>query len=112
MRRTHPGVRLRALRFPTSDEPIPILLALFAPPQLWTCGVGEESSERIEQHRSGIELSEVRTLAHAHAGRCRVERGRHGGARFVIELPRVRTASPGQVDSGDVAHPTDVTGAA
>ena len=52
-----------------------------------------ERFHRLEDHRrsaiagTGIGLSVVRDLVERHGGRCWVESGAHGGARFVVELP-------------------------
>ncbi len=43
---------------------------------------------------SGIGLSVVREIAEAHRGRTWVEDAPNGGARFVLEIPGARTASP------------------
>ena len=56
------------------------------------------SFHRLERDRrsavagTGIGLAVVRELVALHGGRVRVEAGDHGGARFVVELPRVDDA--------------------
>jgi signal transduction histidine kinase len=46
---------------------------------------------------SGLGLSMVRAVAAAHGGSAEVSRGREGGARFVIRLPRQSAAAAGTV---------------
>ncbi|MBW3551979.1 MAG: HAMP domain-containing histidine kinase [Gemmatimonadetes bacterium] len=52
---------------------------------------------------SGIGLSVVRALVTALGGRCWVEDGDGGGARFVVELPALVTAAPRRLADGPAA---------
>jgi signal transduction histidine kinase len=68
-------------------------IALAERDRIWTPFYRLERDANSAVAGSGIGLAVVRELVTQHGGRVWVERGRTGGARFVVELPGARRAS-------------------